>query len=143
MPDQRVPTDPSCVFCKIVGGEIPCHRIVEDDQVLAFLDVGPLSRGHALVIPKAHYEMLDGLPEELAGACMMTAARVSRAVMAATGSDAWNILQNNGATAGQVVPHVHFHIIPRSDDDGLGFRWPAGKLGDDAKELLEAIRAGL
>ena len=136
-----IPRQEDCIFCKIIAGQIPCHRLHEDERVLAFLDIGPLSAGHCLVIPKPHYRTLDQLPDGLAGACMEAAVRLSRAVVAATGVEAWNILQNNGAAAGQVVMHVHFHIIPRRGQDGLGYRWNAGKL-DAAKaaELIEAIR---
>lgn len=136
--------DANCIFCKIVAGDIPCHKLYEDDNVLAFLDVGPLSRGHCLVIPKAHHVTLDQMPDELAGACAKVLPRLSRAVIKATGVKDWNILQNNGPLSGQAVGHVHFHIIPRVADDGLGFRWPAGKLeGDDAKVLVKAITQSL
>ncbi len=129
-----------CIFCKIAGGQVPCHKLYEDEQVVSFLDVGPLSRGHTLVVPKAHYVTLETMPADLAGACMAAVARVGRAVVAATGAGAWNVLQNNGQVAGQVVEHVHFHIIPRAEGDGLGYRWPAGKLDDgDAKQLISAI----
>jgi histidine triad (HIT) family protein len=143
-PAQLLPTDPACVFCKIVAGNIPCYKLYEDARVLAFLDVGPLSRGHCLIIPKAHYLTLDLVPDELAGACMHLAPRLGRAVLAATGAAAWNLLQNNGQVAGQVVPHVHFHVIPRAAGDGLGYRWPAGKLAaHDAAVLVEGITAAL
>ena len=134
----------SCIFCKIIEGKIPCHLLYEDKQTLSFLDIGPLSRGHCLVIPKNHYVTLETMPIELATACMETVARVGTAVLGATGAEAWNVLQNNGQQAGQVVGHVHFHIIPRTDSDGLGFRWPAGTLADpDAKELAKTILAAL
>lgn len=136
--------DANCIFCKIIEGKIPCHLLYEDKQTLAFLDIGPLSRGHSLVIPKSHYVTLETMPIELATACMKTVARVGTAVLGATGAEAWNVLQNNGPLAGQVVGHVHFHIIPRADSDGLGFRWPTGTLTDlGAKELTEAILAAL
>jgi len=138
MPDT--PTDPSCIFCKIVAGEIPCHKLYEDDHVLAFLDIGPLSRGHSLVIPKKHYDTIDQMPPDEAAACMAVVPRLSRAILEATGAEAWNVLQNNGKTAGQAVGHVHVHIIPRAEGDGLGFRWPAGELDNDTARLLrEAI----
>jgi len=134
----------NCIFCKIVAGDIPCHKLYEDDKVLAFLDVGPLSRGHCLVIPKAHHETLDELPDDLAAACASVLPRLSRAVKSATGVKDWNILQNNGRLSGQAVDHVHFHIIPRVADDGLGFRWPAGKLeNQDAATLIKAITSAL
>ena len=137
-------SDPSCIFCKIVEGEIPCHKLYEDEHVLAFLDVGPLSRGHSLVVPRSHYDTLDQMPADLAAACMAVMPRLSRAVIAATGAEGWNILQNNHRVAGQAVDHVHFHIIPRDREDGLGFRWPAGSLDDDtASQLREQIAANL
>src|SRR3954464_10731394 len=108
------------IFTKIIAGEIPCFRIYEDDKVFAFLDVNPLSRGHTLVIPKEPAETLDQLSDEAAAALGRTLPRIARAVLAATGASAFNILQNNGAAAHQAVFHVHFHIIPRLDDGGLG-----------------------
>ncbi|MCE9591884.1 MAG: HIT family protein [Planctomycetes bacterium] len=144
MPTVPPLSDPACIFCKIIAGQIPCHRLYEDGQVLAFLDIGPLSRGHTLVIPKAHHATLDQMSDALASACAAVLPRLSRALIAATGVEAWNILQNNGATAGQVVPHVHFHIIPRTRGDGLGYRWPAGKLDpNDAASLVESIKRSL
>ena len=137
---QDPPTNPNCIFCKIAAGDIPSHRLYEDDRVFAFLDIGPLSVGHCLVIPKAHYRTIDQMPDVLAAACMSVIPRLSRAVVAATGVAGWNVLQNNGEVAGQEVDHVHFHLIPRCDGDGLGFRWPAGKLDpDQAQELVKAI----
>ncbi len=137
-----LPTDPNCIFCKIVTGAIPCYQLYEDKQVLSFLDVGPLSRGHALIIPKGHWSTLDRLPIEVAAACMRVAPTLSRAIMAATGATAWNVLQNNGKAARQSVDHVHLHIIPRFDDSGLDMDWPAGKLAEmEAKELMKVIGA--
>lgn len=131
------------VFAKILRGEIPCHRIYEDAAVLAFLDVNPLSRGHTLVIPKEPAETLDQLSDDAAAAIGRALPRISRAVLAATGARAFNILQNNGADAHQVVFHVHFHIIPKFDDGtGLGIGWKIGKLTDGA-ELARAITARL
>ncbi len=131
------------VFSKIVRGEIPCHRVYEDDKVLAFLDVNPLSRGHTLVIPKEPVETLDQLSDDTAAAIGRVLPRLSRAVLAATGARAFNVLQNNGPTAHQAVFHVHFHIIPKFDDGaGLGIDWPASKLVD-GPELAKAIAAKL
>ena len=137
-------SDPNCLFCKIASGQIPCHKVCEDEQVLAFLDIGPLSRGHTLIIPKAHYVSIDQMPDDLAAACGSLLPRLSRAIAAATGVAAWNVLQNNGDLAHQAVAHVHFHIIPKATNSGLGISWPAGKLGDqEAGELLAAIRGRL
>ncbi|HEX7838231.1 MAG TPA: HIT family protein [Kofleriaceae bacterium] len=131
------------VFAKILRGEIPCHRVYEDAAVLAFLDVNPLSRGHTLVIPKEPAETLDQLSDDAAAAIGRVLPRIARAVLAATGARAFNVLQNNGADAHQAVFHVHFHIIPKLDDgSGLGIGWKAGRLTDGA-ELARAIAARL
>jgi len=119
------------IFKKIIAGEIPCHRVYEDDDVLAFLDVGPLSEGHTLVIPKEEAETLDQLSDESAQAIGRVLPRICRAVMKATGAEAFNLLQNNGKAAHQEVMHVHFHVIPRYPDreaNGLGIGWVSGEL---------------
>lgn len=132
------------VFGKILRGEIPCHKVHEDDHVLAFLDIFPLSPGHTLVIPKEPAETVDQLSDEAAAALGRVLPRVCRAVMAATGTTAYNILQNNGASAHQAVFHVHFHIIPKTDTHGLGIGWTPGKLdGDAAAALAAKIRAAV
>ena len=133
-----------CIFCQIVEGRIPCWKLYETDQVLVFLDIGPLSCGHCLVIPKTHYPTIDQMPSELAAACLAVVPALSRAVMQVCGAESWNVLQNNGAVSGQVVEHVHLHIIPRWTKDGLGFRWPAGQLEpDEARVLQEQITSAL
>ena len=130
------------IFTKILAGEIPCHRVYEDDKVLAFLDINPLSRGHVLVIPKEPAETLDQLSDDSAAAIGRVLPRLSRAVLAASGARHFNVLQNNGAPAHQAVFHVHFHIIPKFDDAGLEIEWNAGKLADGA-EQAKAIAAKL
>ena len=133
-------TERDCIFCKIVAGEIPCWKLEEGERTLTFLDVGPLSEGHALVVPREHYETLDEVPDETAAALGVAAKRAGAAVADATGCAGWNVLQNNGAVAGQAVGHVHVHISPRGEGDALGFRWPAGELSDeDAVRLQAAI----
>src|SRR5262245_63854858 len=99
------------IFLRIISGEIPCHRVYEDDEVLAFLDVGPLSRGHTLVIPKEPAATLDALSDEAAAAIGRVLPRICRAVKKVTGCEQYNVLQNNGALAHQAVGHVHFHVI--------------------------------
>ncbi len=143
------------IFERIVNGEIPCHRLAEDEHTLAFLDVGPVSRGHCLLIPKVRYVELDDVPAEVGAALGAALPRLVAAVKAATGCDGVNLLQNNGTAAGQEVMHVHFHLIPRYGSQsgrdsaavstqGFGFSWPAGELGDDdAKQLTSSIRAAL
>jgi histidine triad (HIT) family protein len=131
------------VFSKILRGEIPCHRVYEDTAVLAFLDVNPLSVGHTLVIPKELAETLDQLSDDASAAIGRVLPRIARAVLAATGARAFNVLQNNGPDAHQAVFHVHFHIIPKYDDGtGLGVGWRTVKLVDGA-ELAKKIAAKL
>jgi histidine triad (HIT) family protein len=131
------------VFSKILRGELPCHRVYEDDHVLAFLDINPISRGHTLVIPKEPAETIDKLSDDAAAAIGRVLPRLARAVLAASGASAFNILQNNGSLAHQAVHHVHFHIIPKHDDGtGLGIGWRTVPL-DDAAGLAAAIVAKL
>jgi histidine triad (HIT) family protein len=127
------------IFAKILRGEIPCHKVYEDDKVLAFLDVFPLSHGHTLVIPREAAATLDQLSDESAAAIGRVLPRLARAVLKATGATAYNVLQNNGAAAHQAVFHVHFHIIPKhADGTGLGLDWDAKKL-DGGAELAALI----
>ncbi|MFW6058823.1 MAG: HIT family protein [Phycisphaeraceae bacterium] len=136
--------DPSCIFCRIVAGQIPAYKLYEDEQVLSFLDVGPLSEGHALVIPKAHYQTIDQMPEDLAAACMRPVPRLSRAVCEAVGVKTFNVLQNNGKLAHQAVDHVHIHIIPKTENAGLGVIWPSQELAEEkARDLQQRIAAAL
>jgi histidine triad (HIT) family protein len=129
------------IFSKILRGEIPCHKLYEDEQVFAFLDINPLSPGHTLVIPKEPAVTLDELSDEAAAAIGRVLPRLSRAVLKATGAREFNILQNNGAGAHQAVFHVHFHIIPKlGDGRGLGIGWKTEKLPDDARGLAQTIR---
>jgi histidine triad (HIT) family protein len=132
------------IFDRIIAGEIPCHRVYEDDHVLAFLDIGPLSRGHTLVIPKEAKAHLHQLSDDSAAAIGRVLPRLCRAVVSATGATDYNILQNNGSAAHQVVMHVHFHIIPRIGDAGLGIGWKPGKLdAGAATDLLAKMKASL
>ena len=131
------------VFGRILRGDIPCHRVYEDDQVLAFLDVNPIARGHLLVIPKEPAATLDALSDDASAAIGRVLPRLSRAVLAATGATAFNVLQNNGPDAHQAVFHVHFHIIPKhADGSGLGIGWKSGTL-DDGASLAKAIAGKL
>ena len=135
------------IFSKIISGAIPCHRVYEDEHVLAFLDIAPVAPGHTLVIPKEPARTLDELSEEAAAAIGRVLPRLCRAVKRVTGTAAYNVLQNNEALAHQAVFHVHFHIIPKPDEQrGLGVRWPSASLGADAAklalDLAAAVRAG-
>jgi histidine triad (HIT) family protein len=127
------------IFSKIIRGEIPCHRVYEDDLVLAFLDINPLCEGHVLVIPKEAKATVDQLSDESCAAIGRVLPRISRAVIAATGVKEFNILQNNGAAAHQAVFHVHFHIIPKHPDGkGLGVGWKALQLSAEEGKALAA-----
>jgi histidine triad (HIT) family protein len=133
------------IFSKIIRGEIPAHKIYEDDFVISILDIGPLSEGHALVIPKEPAATIDTLSDDFAAAVGRVLPRIVRAIKKVTGASAINILQNNGADAGQAVDHVHFHIIPkyadRSSEDGLHMDWTPGSLSqDEALELGKRIK---
>lgn len=132
------------IFDRILDGEIPCHRVYEDEHVLAFLDVGPLSEGHTLIIPKERKAYLHELSDDSAAAIGRVLPRIARAVMKATGATAYNVLQNNGAQAHQAVFHVHFHVIPKIGERGLGVGWRPGSLdGAKGKELATRIAAAL
>ena len=125
------------IFSKIIAGQIPCHKVYEDQRVLAFLDINPLSPGHTLVIPKEAKATLGELSDESAAAIGRALPRLCRAVMKATGATEYNILQNNGPGAHQVVLHVHFHIIPKLvDGRGLGIGWKTGPFDHTAGATL-------
>jgi histidine triad (HIT) family protein len=133
------------IFGKIIAGQIPCHKVYEDEHVLAFLDINPLTRGHTLVIPKEPAETLDTLSDESAAALGRVLPRICRAVIAATGVSQYNVLENNGAGAHQAVLHVHFHIIPKPNpNEGLSLGWPARSLDPkDASVLVKLITGAL
>jgi histidine triad (HIT) family protein len=133
------------IFAKIIAGEVPCHRIYEDERTIVFLDIYPLSRGHVLVVPKEPAVTLDALSDESAAAIGRLLPRLCRAVLRATGAEAYNVLQNNGPGAHQAVMHVHFHIIPKySDGAGLGIGWPARRLdASEGASLAEEIASAL
>ena len=131
------------IFDRILDGELPCHRVFENEHVLAFLDIGPLSAGHTLVIPKERRAQLHELSDEAGAELGRVLPRIARAVMSATGATAYNVLQNNGSEAHQAVFHVHFHIIPRFPDGaGLGIGWPPRELSE-GEALAAAISSAL
>jgi histidine triad (HIT) family protein len=133
-----------CLFCKMVAGQIPVTKIYEDEVVLAFLDIGPISDGHTLVIPKQHFEKLHDCPSELLGRVGERLGKIAAAVITAVNSDGYNVLCNNGRAAGQLVEHLHFHIIARRNGDGLFERWPAyryeqGRIEGIAEEIRKKL----
>ncbi len=133
-----------CVFCQMVDGEIPVTKVYEDDAVLAFLDIGPISDGHALVIPKQHCAMLHECDPEVLAEISARLGRIAEAVMAAMDADGYNVLSNNGAAAGQVVEHLHFHVIPRKVGDQVFTQWPSYKYRKgQAEDIAGRIRRHL
>lgn len=137
-------SDPDCIFCKIIAGTIPCHRIFEDDRTLAFMDINPAQPGHALVIPKHHAEDLYSTPEKWLTATIVTAQRVAKAVNAVLKPHGLNLVQANGAGAAQSVFHLHMHVLPRGHDDGLKLNWGLHP-GDhaDLADLAGRIRVAI
>ena len=128
-----------CVFCAIAAGEIPSFKVYEDDQVLAYLDINPFSKGHTLVIPKAHSTGLLDTDDQMLADVVAKVKRIAAHVTRVLGCDGFNILQNNGEAAGQTVRHVHFHIIPRWNGDPLTFENKKGDMGELAA-LAEKLR---
>lgn len=127
-----------CLFCKIIRGEIPCTKLLETDQLLAFLDISPVTPGHALVVPKAHLPTLLDLPAALGGPVLDAVSRLGRAIMAVTGATGCNVIANSFPSAGQVVMHAHCHVIGRTDGDGLA-AWPGAPYdSNEAREQLAA-----
>ena len=122
-----------CIFCKIANGEIPSRTIYEDDDFRVILDMGPAAKGHALVMPKEHYADLFEIPEDLAMKAMRVGKLMAAKEKAALSADGFNLVQNNGETAGQTVPHFHLHLIPRYREDGQTIGWKPGQ--PSAEEL--------
>ncbi len=124
-----------CIFCKIVNGDLPSSKIYEDKRYLAFLDINPINKGHVLVIPKDHYDTLLNTPVDLAKDLLALIKTLAPAVMEASGASGFNLVVNNGKVAGQLVDHVHFHIIPRLKNDNL-HAWPGKQYLDNEMELF-------
>ena len=134
----------NCVFCKIIAGQIPSTQVCEDQQTFAFMDIGQVNPGHVLVAVKPHLESIIGLDDELAGAVFRTTARVAKAVHAAFVPQGMSIYQANGAAAGQTVFHLHIHVVPRWDADGMNLTWPVkNPPREKIEEYALKIRAAL
>ena len=133
--------DDNCIFCKIANGEIPSATIYEDEDFRAILDLGPASKGHALLLPKEHYEDLFALPDETAEKVLPVAKKIVSRMKDVLGCDGYNLVQNNGECAGQTVFHFHMHMIPRYKDDKVGLGWEMGELSDaDRDEILAKLK---
>lgn len=132
--------DDNCIFCKIANGEIPSATLYEDDDFRVILDLGPATKGHALILPKEHYPNLYELPDELAGKAIVLAKKMITKLTKALGCDGYNVVQNNGEAAGQTVFHFHMHLIPRYNGDDAGFGWKVGELTEEDKaDILDKI----
>lgn len=131
----------NCIFCKIANGEIPSATLYEDEEFRVILDLGPASKGHALILPKVHSDDIYELPEETAGKAMILAKRMAEKMKKVLHCDGFNIVQNNGEPAGQTVFHFHMHLIPRYKGDQVGLTWTPGKLSDeDRDEILAEMK---
>jgi histidine triad (HIT) family protein len=131
----------NCIFCKVIKGEIPCDKIFENDFVLAFLDIKPTSPGHTLIIPKKHYNTILDMPEKELCETIKVIQKIAKAVLEAVGTKAFNIVVNTGKDAGQLIDHVHFHIIPRLKDDKRNFFLnPISYKNNEKQKILEKIK---
>ena len=130
-----------CIFCKIANGEIPSAKLYEDEEFSVILDLGPASKGHSLILPKKHAANIYELPDETAGKAMILAKKMAGKLRYARNCDGFNVVQNNGESAGQTVFHFHMHLIPRYEGDGVGLTWKPGELSDEVRdEILKKIK---
>lgn len=132
-----------CIFCKIVRGDIPSYKIYEDDKVSAFLDIMPVNKGHVIVVPREHYENLVDTPSEVLCSIMSVIKKIVPAILKSVKSEGFNLGVNNGYIAGQAVPHLHFHIIPRFSNDGHRLFESGAYNSGEAEEIQEAIKTNL
>ncbi len=133
-----------CIFCKIANGGIPASTLYEDDNFRVILDAGPASKGHALILPKQHYEDVCELDEAVGSKVLGLAAKIGRAMKSGLGCAGFNLVQNNGEAAGQTVYHFHMHIIPRYENGPAMVSWEPGTIdAEDAEKIVQAIKAGL
>ena len=134
--------DDNCIFCKIANGEIPSATVYEDDDFRAILDLGPASKGHTLILPKNHYKDLCEADETVMAKILPLAAKLGKSMKSQLGASGFNVVQNNGTSAGQTVFHLHVHVIPRYEGDQVGLTWKPGELTDEMKEeILSKVKA--
>ena len=131
-----------CIFCKIANGDIPSKTLYEDEDFRVILDLGPATKGHALILPKEHADNLYELPDETASKVFVLAKKLAMKMKEKLNCDGLNIVQNNGEAAGQTVQHFHMHLIPRYKGDQVGITWKPGTLTDEVKnEILEKLKS--
>ncbi|MGN0158661.1 MAG: HIT family protein [Brotaphodocola sp.] len=134
--------DCNCIFCKIANGEIPSATIYEDDEFRVILDLGPASKGHALILPKNHFKDICEADEATAGKLFPLAAKIGAAMKRGLGADGFNVVQNNGSSAGQTVFHLHVHVIPRYEGGPVIVSWDPGKAeSDELTQIADMIKA--
>ena len=134
--------DDNCIFCKIANGEIPSATLYEDEDFRVILDLGPATKGHALILPKNHFANLFEIPEDMDAKAFILAKKIAKKMKDVFGCDGVNIVQNNGVAAGQTVFHFHIHLIPRYEGDQVGITWKPGTLTDEVKnEILEKLKS--
>ena len=126
----------NCNICKISNVEIPSATLYEDEDFRVILDLGPATKGHALILPKNHFANLFEIPEDIEAKAFVLAQKMATKMKKVFDCDGFNIVQNNGTTAGQTVFHFHIHLIPRYDKDGAGVSWKPGTLTDEAREEI-------
>lgn len=133
-----------CIFCKIAAGVIPSATVYEDEEFRAFLDLGPASKGHTLIVPKKHAKDVTELDEQTAGKALVLAGRIGEAMKKGLGCTGFNVVANTGVSAGQTIFHFHMHVIPRYDDGEKIVEWvPGSNTEEERAEILEAIKAAL
>lgn len=134
-------TKDDCIFCKIANGEIPSSTLYEDDDFRVFLDLAPASKGHALIVPKEHFDNLYELPDETASKALVLAKKMITKMTKALECDGFNVVQNNNECAGQTVFHFHMHLIPRYNGDEVGITWKQGENTDEERsEIVDRVR---
>lgn len=143
--ESRDKMNDSCIFCKIVAGSIPSTKVYEDADCLAFMDINPVAKGHTLVVPKQHHNPITGMPPELLQKVILAVQKVAKGIYAGLKADGMNVTQANGAVAGQIIPHVHFHVIPRFEKSEQAKNWIPGKYDnpDEIKQYAQRIAAAI
>ncbi len=130
----------NCIFCEIISGKIPSSKVYEDDNVLAVLDIKPTNLGHTLVFPKTHVKNIEEASEEMLAQLMVVVKKVGKSLKENLPAESYNVCENNDEVAGQIIAHLHFHVVPRHRDDGIRM-WPQRSyVGDEAKEVLKKIK---
>ena len=132
-----------CIFCNIVAGDIPSYKVYEDDKVMAFFDILPISPGHTIIVPKKHVADMENLPDDVISAMAVSVKKIGKATMDGLGVKGYSVFLDNKSAANQHVPHVHFHLVPRAEGDGLE-RWPQSGYGEgEAEHCLKKIQEKL